>query len=70
MMRGNGNQSSVHLKTRPGDTPAVPSSDETQVKEEEFASLFSTSPVHFDNIGDDDSEDFFFVWPTVSYRCR
>jgi hypothetical protein len=55
MLRNNGNQSSVHPKTRPGEPPAVPSSDETQVKEEEFESLFSTSPVHFDNIGDDES---------------
>jgi hypothetical protein len=56
-MRVNGDQSSSHRKTRQSETAAVPSSDETQVKEEEFESLFSTVPVHFDNIGDDDSED-------------
>jgi hypothetical protein len=56
-MHVNGDQSSGHLKTRQSEAPAVASSDETQVKEEEFESLFSTSPVHFDNIGDDDSED-------------
>jgi hypothetical protein len=56
-MRGNGDQSSSHLKTRRSETPAVPSHDETQVKEEEFESLFSTSPVHFDNLGDDEFGD-------------
>jgi predicted RNase H-like nuclease (RuvC/YqgF family) len=56
-MRENGGPSSGNRKTRPGETPAVPSSDETQVKEEEFESVCSIPPVHFDNIGDDDSED-------------
>jgi hypothetical protein len=54
-MRVNGDQSSVHRKTRQSEAPAVASCDETQVKEEEFQSIFSTSPVHFDNIGDDES---------------
>jgi hypothetical protein len=56
-MHLNGDQSSGHLKTRQSEAPAVPSSDETQVKEEDFESLFSTSPVHFDNLGDDESGD-------------
>jgi spore coat protein CotF len=56
-MRENGDQSSSHLKTRRSETPAVLSYDEIQVKEEEFESLFSTSPIHFDNLGDDDSGD-------------
>jgi hypothetical protein len=58
-MRVDGDKSNGHLKTRQSDceTPAVPSCDDPQVKEEEFESLFSTSPVHFDNIGDDESGD-------------
>ena len=53
----NFDKSNSHRKTRQSETLAVPSSDETQVKEEEFESLFSTLPVHFDNIGDDESGD-------------
>jgi hypothetical protein len=56
-MRGNGDLSSGHLKTRQSEPPAVLSSDEIQVKAEDFERLFSTSPVHFDNIGDDESGD-------------
>jgi hypothetical protein len=56
-MRMNNGQSSGHRETRQSETAAVLSSDETHVKEEEFESLFSTSPVHFDNIGVDESGD-------------
>jgi hypothetical protein len=56
-MREHGDQSCGHRKARPDETSAVPSSDKIQIKEEEFERLFSTSPVHFDNLGDDESGD-------------
>ena len=53
----NGDKSSDNPITRQSETLAVLSCDEIQVKEEVFESLFSTSPVHFDNIGDDEFGD-------------
>jgi hypothetical protein len=56
-MRVNGDKSSDNPITRQSETLAVLSCDEIQVKEEVFESLFSTSPVHFNNIGDDEFGD-------------